>query len=109
MSQLSLLSPEERMGQLASELKTALDHAQGAKASGNTEQKRIAGEVIRQLKLEIRSNAFKEEDIHVLMAQQGVSTKSGNGVCLQGAATNVRSAFAVEWSAGLWPGSHAWP
>lgn len=81
-SQLSLLSPEERKRQLASELKTALDHAKGAKVSGNMEQQRVAGNVIRQLKLEIASNAFKEADIHALMAHQGVSTKPESGAWL---------------------------
>lgn len=69
-AQLEKLTPVQRQEQLALELKTALDQAKAAKASGNGARKRVAGDVIRHIRQEIGANGFKEADIHALIAQR---------------------------------------
>ena len=65
-----MLSPDQVKQQLATELGTALEQAKKAKASGNKEHKRVAGEAVRQIKQELASSGFKEAEIHALIAEQ---------------------------------------
>jgi ABC-type phosphate transport system auxiliary subunit len=72
-AQLHSLTPEQRKEQLANELDDAMAQAKAAKTSGDKGHKRVAGEVIKQLKQEIASNGFKEADIHQLIAANGTA------------------------------------
>ena len=67
---LNMLSPAQRKAQLAEELATALEQAKQAKASGNKEHKRVAGDAVRQIKQELAASGFKEAEIHALIAEQ---------------------------------------
>jgi hypothetical protein len=68
--QLNMLTPAQRAQQLADELHAAMEHARAAKASGSKELKRVAGEVIKQLKQEMVAAGIKEADVRALVAAQ---------------------------------------
>ena len=65
--QLRMLSPAQRTQQLADELAAAMAHARAAKASGSKDAKRVAGEVIRQLKQEMVAAGIKEAAVRALV------------------------------------------
>lgn len=91
-AQLNTLAPEQRKAQLATELQSALEQAKSAKASGNKEHKRVAGEVIKQIKLEISSSGYREAELQALIA----SRSNGGTHAPGGNATAATTPVAVE-------------